>query len=43
VGVTIHLGGGAAHQRTLVGRERETVMELLMEVFMMETRGVNQA
>merc|ERR1712002_97691 len=41
--VTIHLGGDAAPQRTLVERERETVMELVMEVIMMETRGVNQA
>ena len=40
--VTIHLAGDAAPLRTLVEREKETVMELVMEVIMMETRGVNQ-
>jgi len=43
VAVTTHLAGDAAPLRNLVERERETVMDLVMEVFMMETEGVDQA
>ena len=38
--VTIHLAGDAALQRILVEREREIVMDQVMEVFMMETEVV---
>ena len=41
--VTTHLVGDAVPLRNLVERERETVMDLVMEVFMMETEGVDQA
>ena len=43
VAVTTHLVGDVVLQRNLVERERETVMDLVMEVFMMETEGVDQA
>ena len=41
--VTTHLVGDVVLPRNLVERERETVMDLVMEVFMMETEGVDQA
>ena len=41
--VTTHLVRDVVLQRNLVERERETVMDLVMEVFMMETEGVDQA
>ena len=37
VAVTTHLVGDVVLLRNLVERERETVMDLVMEVFMMET------